>query len=59
MKKYYLFWIIGILTSIIGISLTKTLPAGSLGNSAGYILAFTGLSIIAFGIKKNASKSKL
>ncbi len=58
MRKYYLYWIIGILTSILGIILTKTIPAGSLRNSAGYILAFTGLSIIAFGINRNSTQSK-
>lgn len=51
MRSYYILWFLGILISLFGVFLVKKIPAG-LGNSAGYILAFIGLSIIAYAINR-------
>jgi|YNPMSStandDraft_2_1061718.scaffolds.fasta_scaffold35509_2 xanthosine utilization system XapX-like protein len=59
MKKYYLYWSIGIFVSIIGVILTKKMPANSFWSFAGYIFAFLGISIIAFAINKKSKKDNI
>lgn len=47
-----MYWIAGVIVSLVGIILAKKTPEGSLTMFIGYLLAFGGLSVIAFGVSR-------
>ncbi len=53
-KKYYAFWAAGIVVSFVGVLMARKTDVGSPSMYIGYLLAFTGLSIIAWGVSRKS-----